>query len=194
MNVLALVQSIVSLTRADTTERFSAQVGARVDALARAHRFLANSGWAQADIADIIGLEIPADLRTRVTVSGPATPLPAQQVQPLVLMFHELMANARQHGALASSAGALTIDWSIEPETLTLNWREQGGREPLRSPRQGLGLSLVAGVITRQLGGTARMDWHKQGLRAELRLPLAAARTGQPGVGDTQFGVPARKS
>jgi PAS domain S-box-containing protein len=45
LNALAVAQSIVSLTRADTIDSFSSLVRSRIAVLARAHRLLANSGF-----------------------------------------------------------------------------------------------------------------------------------------------------
>src|SRR6516164_5667311 len=50
-NALALVQSIVRLTRADTIKSYIAAVDGRIGALARAHTLLAQSRWQGADLA-----------------------------------------------------------------------------------------------------------------------------------------------
>ena len=50
-NALALVQSIVRLTRADTIKSYIAAVEGRIGALSRAHTLLAQSRWQGADLA-----------------------------------------------------------------------------------------------------------------------------------------------
>ena len=178
MNALALVQSIMRLSRADTVERYAASVGARVDALARAHRLLAQSGWAGADLGTLIAMETPANLRTRVWMEGPATVLPAQIVQPVTLALHELMTNAVAHGGLCSAHeahGALAARWTCEGEQVALQWREERGG-PLSAPVEpGVGLTIARGVIERQLGGRLQMDWDGDALDAQVTIPLARA-------------------
>src|SRR6266446_4754689 len=53
-NALALVQSIVRLTRADTIKSYVAAVDGRIGALARAHTLLAQSRWQGADLARLV--------------------------------------------------------------------------------------------------------------------------------------------
>ncbi len=53
-NALAVVQALVSLTRADTKEDFITAVRGRVSALSRAHSLLAQNRWEGGDLASII--------------------------------------------------------------------------------------------------------------------------------------------
>jgi signal transduction histidine kinase len=128
MNALALVQSIVSLSRGDTIERFSESIAGRVDAIARAHRLLAGSSWSAADLEELLELEVG---RGTVTFDGPRTLLAARLVQPLSLVFHELFANAREHGPLAAGSGEVMASWKAGPTELVL----AGGRPALSSTR-----------------------------------------------------------
>src|SRR5947199_1902179 len=57
-NALALVQSIVRLTRADTIKSYVAAVDGRIGALARAHTLLAQSRWQGADLARLVDEEL----------------------------------------------------------------------------------------------------------------------------------------
>ena len=169
MNALALVQSIVRLSRADTIDDYSSLVLGRVDALARAHRLLAASGWKGEDLARLIQAETPA--LGRVRANGPVLSVPAAMVQPLVLILHEMMANACRHGALATPHGALAIDWRVEADRLVLDWIETGGPATVAPTRNGFGLSMIRGIAERQLGGSVTLNWRETGLQARLTLP-----------------------
>ena len=57
-NALALVQSIVRLTRADTIKSYTAAVDGRIGALSRAHTLLAQSRWQGADLARLVDEEL----------------------------------------------------------------------------------------------------------------------------------------
>ena len=73
-NALALVQSIVRLTRADTIKSYIAAVEGRISALSRAHTLLSQSRWQGADLAKLADEEL-APYRTgdadKIVVRGP---------------------------------------------------------------------------------------------------------------------------
>jgi PAS domain S-box-containing protein len=164
MNALALVQSFVRLGPTDDAAAYAASIQQRVDALARAHRLLAHNGWSSAALADLIVMETPEDVASRVAAAGPSLALASRIVQPIALALHELMANALAHGALARSEGLVDITWSVEAGRTALRWRERGRLLHGNHPAEGLGLGLVRGVIERQLCGEVRLDWTEGGL------------------------------
>jgi PAS domain S-box-containing protein len=169
LNALALVQSIVRLSRADSVERFAASIKGRVDALARAHRFLALSNWSSADLGELVSTEGGA--RSAAT-AGPPVALPPLLVQPLSLVLHELFSNAREYGGLSRPEARTSIEWESLPQNLVLRWTEDGvPLDPANPPRTGLGLGLVSGIVTQQLGGILHLDWRPDGLAAELVIP-----------------------
>jgi CheY-like chemotaxis protein len=86
-NALAVVQAVVSLTRASTKEEFIAAVRGRVLALGRAHSLLAQNRWEGGDLAQIVADETAGYQRDgQITISGPRVRLPPNAVQPLSLM------------------------------------------------------------------------------------------------------------
>jgi PAS domain S-box-containing protein len=171
LNALAMVKSIVSLTRADTIERFSASVAGRVDALARAHQLLAGNGWASADFHDVLSGEIPAGCRDQVHLSGPETTIAAELVQSLTLVVHELMTNAVEHGSLGNG-GTLDVSWERSPSQVNIRWRETGPVPPKTEQLKGFGHSIARGVVERQMGGRLDMAWASTGLDAAIFLPI----------------------
>lgn len=172
LNALAVAQSIVGLTRADTIDRFASLVRSRIAVLARAHRLLAKSGWATVQLADILQMELPTGFRTQVQFDGPEAPISATLVQPISLIVHELMSNAVQHGALGNS-GTLTVSWNTRPGAVDLRWSEQGSLSsaPTTTPQSGFGLSIARGLIVQQLGGALEIDWAAAGMSAAISLP-----------------------
>jgi PAS domain S-box-containing protein len=174
MNALALVQSIVRLTSSADAALYSAAVQGRVDALARAHRLLAGNGWAGATLQDLMkGTPSPRNAE-RLHLRGPDVSLPPKLVQPLAIVLHELMQNAATHGALAEPSGTLNVSWSHQAQRLLIDWQETGARDIAVPQRRGFGLTMIEGVIKRQLDGSAGFNWLDRGMRACLEVPLNA--------------------
>jgi PAS domain S-box-containing protein len=168
LNALSLVKSIVHLCRAEHIEQFSAAVQGRVDALARAHQLLASSGWTGAEFSALLtDGEATPQLRTE----GAQIVIPAGLVQPLSLVLHELLINAKQHGALRDRQGEVLVRWHANDGTLIIHWRE-AGTSVTAPPAHKFGLNIVTGVVERQLGGQSSLDWQADGLRAQLTIPL----------------------
>jgi hypothetical protein len=57
-NLLAVVQSILSLTQAGDAEDFASKIGGRIMALGRAHTLVADSHWEGGDIARLVAEEL----------------------------------------------------------------------------------------------------------------------------------------
>lgn len=122
----------------------------------------------------------------RLRLDGPPVPLGQTGAPPLALALHELATNAAKHDALTGDAGLVSIEWAVLPmepgpsstgPNLLLRWQERGGPAvgaPSRGGfgRGGFGQRLIAQSCA-QLGGTARIAWHADGLVAELLLPLS---------------------
>ncbi|MBI1198044.1 MAG: PAS domain S-box protein [Phenylobacterium sp.] len=181
-NALAVVQAVVSLTRATTKEEFIAAVRGRVSALGRAHSLLAQNRWEGADLVQIVRDEAAGYHREgQVRINGPTIVLPPNAVQPLSLLIHELATNAVKYGALSAERGRVEVSWSIDGDgDLEIRWSEFGG-PPVEAPqRAGFGSTLVREVATRQLGGSIEMAWPATGLNLVARLPSSAYRLDTP--------------
>ncbi len=177
-NVLAVVQAVVSLTRASTKDEFIAAVRGRVSALARAHSLLADNRWEGANLAQIIAEEIsPFQRPGQIHMVGPTIRLEPNAVQPLSLLFHELATNAVKYGALSQENGRVDIEFEILPsEAISLRWRESGG-PPVSPPQaRGFGSTLISEVTTRQLSGTLAIDWLPVGMQFSAVLPASVYR------------------
>ncbi len=173
-NVLAVVGTIIRLSRAETPEAFTRVVNARVAALARAHDLLAEGGWEGADLGAVAERELAPWMREgAVALDGPVLPLAPVAVQPVGMVLHELATNAAKCGALSRPGGRLSLSWRAEGGLLHLRWVESGGPS-LRAPpeRQGFGARMVDATVRRQLAGTIERRWTGEGLTVEIALPL----------------------
>jgi len=173
-NALALVQSIVRLTRADTIKSYIAAVDGRIGALSRAHTLLAQSRWQGADLARLVDEELAphrAGDVERVRASGPDVSLEPRIAQTLALALHELSTNAAKYGALSVMSGHVDVSWELHPDCLVLHWTESGGptTQPPASP--GFGIRVISASIERQLEGEASFHWRPEGLRCSLCVP-----------------------
>ncbi|MGK7868784.1 PAS domain-containing protein [Falsiroseomonas sp. E2-1-a20] len=186
-NALAVVQTILRLTRAENLSSFASIVEGRVAALARAQTLLAEEQWAGADLDTLLRGELAPFLGgARVQMSGPPLVLPPGMAQPLAMAVHELATNAAKHGALSVEAGQVHITWERCPRQrddesarLCLQWRESGGPAIAAPPgRHGFGARVLDGTIRRQLGGSLSLDWRESGLACGIEVPLANEDTG----------------
>lgn len=183
-NALAVVQALVSLTRAPTKEAFVVAVRGRVAALARAHTLLSRNRWEGADLARVITDETEAYQRPgQVQIDGPRLNLAADAVQPISLLVHELATNAVKYGALSVESGRVKIAWrTTADQELELTWLETGGPAVTIPTGKGFGSTLVSEVTTRQLGGRMDIDWNAEGMRLRVLLPGRNYRPAQSQV------------
>lgn len=171
-NALAVIQSIIRLTRAKSVDDYVAAIEGRIKALARAHTLLSDSRWNGADLATLVGEEL-APYRTgeKIIIEGPDISLEPSTAQGLALALHELATNAAKHGALSSEMGRIGLSWQLQPDALVLNWTESGG-PPIGPPAaRSFGLRVIRASIEQQLEGETAFDWDPKGLRCNLSIP-----------------------
>jgi alkylhydroperoxidase family enzyme len=119
-NVLAIVDSIVRLSKSDNAASYAASVQQRVQALSRTHMLLAEHGWQEVELADIIRAQVQIFDSGGIEIDGPAVMISAPSAQPIGLALHELAANAAVHGGLSQRKGTLRISWVQTSSGLTL--------------------------------------------------------------------------
>lgn len=178
-NLLALVQTILRLTRAGTVSDYAHAAQGRIAALARAHTLLSQARWEGADLGGLVAEEL-APLRgaggSRVATHGPAVPLNAQAAQSMAMTLHELTTNAVKYGALSVPAGHVDVRWAWRGDALELAWEERGGPAVRRPEGSGVGMTVMDRCVAQQLQGTIRFDWHEAGLRCTMTVPRASLR------------------
>ena len=175
-NALAIIQSIIRLTRAKTVDDYVATVEGRIKALALAHTLLSDSRWHGADLGTLVAEEFaPYRSGNKVELKGPNVSLSPATAQGIALALHELATNAAKHGALSSLKGKVGLTWQLQSDILTLHWMESGG-PPIKTPSaRSFGLKVIKASIEQQLGGKATFDWNPRGLRCYLTIALREA-------------------
>jgi len=172
-NALAIIQSIIRLTRAKSVDDYVATVEGRIKALALAHTLLSDSRWHGADLGTLVAEEFaPYRGGNKLELKGPNVSLSPATAQGIALALHELATNAAKHGALSSLKGSVSLTWQLQSDTLTLYWVESGG-PPIKSPSaRSFGLKVIKASIEQQLGGRVTFDWNPKGLRCGLAIAL----------------------
>ena len=174
-NALALVQSILRLTRAKNLPAYVTAVEGRIKALSRAHTVLSQSRWHGADLRGLVDEEL-APYRIgnveKIKTSGPDVLLQPASAQTLALALHELATNAAKYGALSSMFGQLQLGWQLSNGKLVLDWNETGGPATKLPSVNGFGTRIILASIERQLRGHVAFDWRREGLRCVLSVPL----------------------
>lgn len=195
-NALAIVQSIVRLTRANDVPGYIAALEGRIAALSRAHGLLSNSRWQGASLGKLVEEEL-APYRTnaanRILTDGPEILLHPVSAQTLALALHELATNAAKYGSLSYGAGRVQIKWKTHPERLKLKWTEANGPPVIAPEEGGFGTKLIEASIRGQLGGSTIFDWQPSGLQCTLTVPNSGGSESSPydlsTVGDTAIFV-----
>jgi PAS domain S-box-containing protein len=173
-NVVAVIQSIVRSTRADSIEDYIPALEGRIQALSNAHKLLAKSRWEGADLMRLAVEEFAPYLnvnRERISISGPDVTLSPAMAQTIALAFHELATNAAKYGSLSAETGRVQLDWKIEAGRLAIQWSESGGPEIAPPSRQGYGTRVLEAGVERQLQGRVTFDWRRSGLNCTLVVP-----------------------
>jgi signal transduction histidine kinase len=188
-NALAVVQSVVRLTRARDVRDYARAVEGRVAALARAHTLLAEDKWRGAELRLVIEEELAAYRGgSRVVVEGPPVRLRAEAVQPLSMVVHELSTNAAKYGALSAPGGQVRVSWRRGESGLRLLWEERDGPPILVPPeRRGFGSALIEATARGQLAGDVTLAWRTEGLRCELTVP--AIQFAPADIAETEAGI-----
>ena len=176
-NLLATIQSMVLLTKRDavSVSDFTRTLVGRLQAMARAHDLLARDKWTGASLRDVIRNEFQAYAgadSARLGIVGTDARLSARAAQTLSLALHELTTNAAKHGALSAPEGRVEIRSAVDGEELHLTWTETGGPEIEPPAAQGFGTVIIERSIAHELGGSARLDFARRGLRCDMRIPL----------------------
>jgi PAS domain S-box-containing protein len=172
-NALAVVQSIIRLTRAQSVEDYVTTVDGRIKALARAHALLSDARWHGADLGALVAEEL-APYRAssdRVQIGGPNVSLQPHMAQGLALALHELATNAAKHGSLSSITGKVSLTWQSLPDFLVLQWIESGGPRITEPSARSFGLKVIRASIEDQLRGNVAFEWDHDGMRCTLSIP-----------------------
>jgi two-component sensor histidine kinase len=198
-NMLAMVQSVVQLTRGERVPEFRQAVIGRIQSLARSHSLLAASRWEGADLMHLVRDELEPFMNgehAEIRAIGPRVKLHPAAAQTLALLIHELATNAVKYGALSIETGRLSVDWALASSAgnadLVLSWIETGGPSVKIPDHRGFGSRLIATSVERQFHGAMVMNWHATGLHCEVTIP-AVHLIPASGEDTTEITPPAKK-
>jgi PAS domain S-box-containing protein len=173
-NLLAVAQAMVRLSKGATVRELKEAILGRIDALARAHSLIAETGWQGADLKRLVERELePYNTGGANTlISGDRIELTGAMAQGLGVALHELATNAAKYGAFSTDAGQVEVKWSrtLDGELL-LSWSEHGGPAVEPPVDRGFGMALIEQTAQQQLQGTVDIVWRRVGLLCELRIP-----------------------
>lgn len=198
-NILAIVSSLVSLTRAPTRQAYIDSLMGRISAMSRAHGLLAHERWQGAALRRVVRDELEAHAEPdKFSYAGPDINLSSRAVQPIGMLLHELATNAVKYGALSVPEGHVYLTWERSGNgSIWLSWRESGGPRVDAPGEPGFGTTLIQQIIESQLGGTYRAHWDKEGYGLMMSLPetaLKAQQDGRPAHPPEEEGFPAAKA
>lgn len=176
-NMFAVIGGIVNFTGRVRGIRAEAQeINERIQALGRAYETtLDDSHRGTVEVGQAIRAVLaPYDPDgTRIIFEGNGLRSDFASVSVLGLSLHELAVEAIKHGALGCDQGKVTVGWrkSADPTSpaIRIDWTEQGA-----TPRDS-GLNAGGGIVERMLDmarGDIVREWHEQGLRARIKIPL----------------------
>jgi PAS domain S-box-containing protein len=173
-NLLAVIQAMLRLTRANSAEEFQAAFQGRLSALANVQRLFSVSRWTGASIKTIIEEELrPYALSDakRVHIAGHDIRLPSALAQAIGVTVHELATNAAKYGSLSKPSGKIEISWQTDAaDNLLLRWAESDGPAVAEPGRRGFGVGAIDGLV-RTLSGTIERHWKPEGLICEMCFP-----------------------
>jgi len=174
-NLLAVVQSAITLSKAEDAPTLKQVLIGRISALARAHHLLAEGRWMGADLRRLVEEELHAFAGPddgRATITGEPLELSPHLAQAVAMAIHELATNAVKHGALSAPGGRVAVSWTAPGEAAAvITWRESGG-PPVAGPprRRGLGATLLERALRGTIGGRTEIDWAPGGIVCRLWL------------------------
>jgi two-component sensor histidine kinase len=174
-NLLAVIQAMLRLTKAETAEEFRAAFQGRLSALANVQRLFSVSRWNGASLKTIVEEELRpygSNDGRRVNISGDDIRLPAALAQAVAVAVHELATNAAKYGSLSVPTGKIEVRLQTT-DGLDLLWSELGGPEVKEPSRKGFGVDAIDGVI-RTLKGSITRNWKADGLVCNLSFPESA--------------------
>ena len=174
-NTLAVIQSIVRLTRSDDIAGYIATLDGRLASLSRAHTLLSESRWQGADLGQLVAEEFAAyrsDDGNKVCTEGPRISLTPPVAQAVALALHELVTNSAKYGALSTPTGSLGLVWDCRGADLILHWTETGGPPVTQPSSSGFGTKIINATIGSQLGGHVTFEWRPAGLKCVMSLPM----------------------
>jgi two-component sensor histidine kinase len=182
-NTLVTVQSIFlqTLQGEAISDDAKERVMSRVMALARSHDLLTEKSWISASLREVVYRALvpfgASEVTTgRFSIAGDEFELNPKPALAVAMGLHELATNALKHGALSVEGGRVDLSWNLVADNiLQLKWVERGGPSVEEPARRGFGRRLIERGLAHELGGEARIGFHRDGVICEIDIPTGTA-------------------
>ena len=188
-NNLAGLLGLVSLYERSvrSPDLFAAAIREKVLAMKEAHDLIASSRGEGILLSELINRLIstaaPHTGLHRIALHGSKVRLSPNEASPFAVIFQELATNSRKYGALSSTDGRLAVSWNTVSTPagprLCLEWvedfqRPQTPRKPEECASTGVGLDLIRGFATSDLGGECEIGCESGRWFCRLTVQVAA--------------------
>jgi PAS domain S-box-containing protein len=177
--LLARVATVAKDMRQDSAslDEYIQALDRRIHSMADAHALLSQNRAHGVDLAELVRRQLaPNGTDANTTIGGPNVTLTVAATQALAMVLHELVTNAAKYGALSTPHGRVEVNWSREPgedaASLMMSWREIGGPVVDASPDCRYGVSIIRGLIPRELGGAVDLTFTSSGVCCKIEMSL----------------------
>jgi two-component sensor histidine kinase len=179
-NTLAVIQSMFrrSIQHARSMPDLERAFVGRLMNLSAAYRHLSDGQWQSAQVSDLVRAALGpycAPNYADCDLDGSDVAVSASMALSLIMILHELAANASKHGAFARKSGSLKVRWQeVGPEKgkkLQLHWQEFGVADFLPAGGSGYGFTLID-ATTKALGAQFERQLLNGGMKLEITIPL----------------------
>lgn len=175
--ILAMARQ--TAVNSESIDEFSTSFSARLQSMANAQDLLTQASGQEADLGDVLRQELEQVFGPELKgaqIEGPSVHLSAPITEALGLTFHELATNALKHGGMAGDKGGVSVRWKLggdaKSKTLVLDWIETSSVSISEPTRRGFGSKLIDAKISGELYGKIDRDFHEDGLRVRISVPL----------------------
>jgi PAS domain S-box-containing protein len=171
-NTFATIQAIAAHTLRSASDLPSAReaLDQRIVSMAKAHDLLNAHSWTGAKLDEVVARALDAFPPAQVTVSGEAVDISSRQTLALSLALHELATNATKYGALSCPQGRVSVEWTVDEQSLHVVWEESDGPVVTPPATTGFGSRLLK-QLAHDLGGTIDLDHLPAGVRCAINAP-----------------------
>jgi two-component sensor histidine kinase len=178
-NILAVIQSMFrrSAQHAGSMKQLEDAFSGRLMNLSAVYKHLSESEWQTASVPDLVRAALEpysAPDYEDCSLEGPVVTVSASMALSLIMILHELAANASKHGAFAQRNGKVQVCWKeagLEKKELQLTWQEYGVSTMAHAGGTGYGFTLID-ATTKTLGARVERRLLKDGIFVDLVIPL----------------------
>lgn len=178
-NTLAVIQSMFrrSAQHAGSMKQLEDAFSGRLMNLSAVYKHLSESEWQTASVPSLVRAAIEpycAPDYEDCSLEGPDVTVSASMALSLIMILHELAANAAKHGAFARDTGNVKVSWKKagpEHQELQLRWQEFGVSANAHTGGTGYGFTLID-ATTKSLGARVERRFLNGGIFVDLAIPL----------------------